>query len=384
MAEEPVTKAVASVIEGIQAPNILVMGATGVGKSTLINAVFGSDLATVGAGLPVTQDFDVYSNGLVNIYDSAGYELGKEECFVDRILNFLAEKQQEGIDQQIHLVWYIINASSARVTIFEKKILDSTNQQEIPAIIVLSQCDRAREEEIQNVREALTSFKLNKVYDTLEIAAAPLLIRGQPICEPFGLEELVDKTIQLLPEIYTDAVRMAQIVNLKSKRELAWKFIAAAAAVTFGSAWIPIPGAITGASWGAQESLANSIASVYGFRYGRKFFPGIVQPEFKSFARGSVVGGSVGTLGLDILRTLVPGPGNIIAGGTAASFIVITGLAYASAFEAMAKAHINPNDSEEINNFLSNSFPQEVKKYTDIVIKTTKDLMNVRDKFLNQ
>ncbi|NLH69727.1 MAG: hypothetical protein GX454_06060, partial [Brooklawnia sp.] len=35
--------------------NLAVLGATGVGKSTLINAVFGEDLARTGIGAPVTQ-----------------------------------------------------------------------------------------------------------------------------------------------------------------------------------------------------------------------------------------------------------------------------------------------------------------------------------------
>ena len=36
--------------------NILIAGRTGVGKSTLINAVFQGNLATTGQGKPVTQE----------------------------------------------------------------------------------------------------------------------------------------------------------------------------------------------------------------------------------------------------------------------------------------------------------------------------------------
>jgi len=45
--------------------NILVIGKTGVGKSTLINAVFGKRLAEASAGKPVTQGSSSTKNRVV-------------------------------------------------------------------------------------------------------------------------------------------------------------------------------------------------------------------------------------------------------------------------------------------------------------------------------
>ncbi|GAA9457512.1 hypothetical protein UBN111_07030 [Helicobacter pylori] len=42
--------------------NILLMGAIGVGKSSLINGFFGQEIAKAGAGEPVTQHLEKYVN----------------------------------------------------------------------------------------------------------------------------------------------------------------------------------------------------------------------------------------------------------------------------------------------------------------------------------
>ncbi len=43
--------------------NILLMGATGMGKSSLINGLFGKKIAKAGTGKPVTQHLEKYVDG---------------------------------------------------------------------------------------------------------------------------------------------------------------------------------------------------------------------------------------------------------------------------------------------------------------------------------
>ncbi|WP_139544134.1 GTPase [Helicobacter pylori] len=56
--------------------NVLLMGATGVGKSSLINALFGEEIAKTGVGKPITQHIEKYideQKGLV-FWDTQGIE----------------------------------------------------------------------------------------------------------------------------------------------------------------------------------------------------------------------------------------------------------------------------------------------------------------------
>ena len=72
--------AIAEKIKNLQTLNIIVAGKTGVGKGTLINAVFKEKLAETGIGKPVTQHMrKITKKGIpLAIYDTRGFELGKD------------------------------------------------------------------------------------------------------------------------------------------------------------------------------------------------------------------------------------------------------------------------------------------------------------------
>ena len=67
-------------VDKMQPLNVLVAGKTGSGKSTLINALFQKNLASTGAGLPITQQLvRITKEGVpLTLYDTKGLELTAE------------------------------------------------------------------------------------------------------------------------------------------------------------------------------------------------------------------------------------------------------------------------------------------------------------------
>ena len=61
--------------------NLAIFGKTGVGKSTLINAIFGEEVARTGIGEPVTKGSHLYVDkiGHLGIVDTQGLEVGKDD-----------------------------------------------------------------------------------------------------------------------------------------------------------------------------------------------------------------------------------------------------------------------------------------------------------------
>ena len=60
--------------------NIVISGKTGVGKSTLVNAIFGKKIAETGTGRPITQEIKeiTTTDYPLRLYDTVGLELSEE------------------------------------------------------------------------------------------------------------------------------------------------------------------------------------------------------------------------------------------------------------------------------------------------------------------
>ena len=373
---------VKKIIENFSSPNIAVIGLTGVGKSSLINKIFGNNIAITGAGRAVTTEYTKYSPNAfdidlpVSLYDSPGYEPGNEqEYFVKKTIDFLKEKNRQGEAEQIHLIWYLISASAARLTQADRDIIEEINNNYIPVIIVLSKCDIAQVHEKEEVKKVIEETKFSKVYQIVEVAANPLTLpNGEYICEPFGMKELVDFTAELLPKTYSDAFIVAQIADIESKRKLAWKYVREASIACFSAGAVPIPLTAPTSAIAALGYMYNQIIIVYGHTNKSLLLAisGITSEGVLILAVNTVTDlFSWSTLGISILT-----------GGSAATFTAVSGMAFTNACERLAISQITGTETE-IKEKLREIFQEEFKKLLTIRVSTPADLDKVGRDFTN-
>ena len=206
--------------------NIMVAGITGTGKSTLINAVFGSEMTATGSGKPVTEHIDEYENGdiPIHIWDTVGLELDSEKTreSIKSIKATIAAKAESN-DQydRVHAIWYCINSGSNRYQGAELEFIKELHSIGVPFIIVLTQCS-GDEDEVNSFENEIKKINASMGMDDIQIVqvlALPVKYRGMPTPIPaFGLEDLVNVTLQLLPSFIKSGFIAAQRVSQSEKR----------------------------------------------------------------------------------------------------------------------------------------------------------------------
>ena len=204
--------------------NIIVAGKTGVGKSTLINAIFRENLAETGIGEPITDHMRKISkkNIPLTIYDTRGFEMGKEvqkqikDEVVDTINKGLATQD---INKTIHCIWYCINAASNRVEQEEIewiKELSCNNQiMQVPIIIVLTQSFSKKK--AQALRKMLLDEKLD-VVQIVPVLAQDYELGDDYVIKSYGLDMLIQVMSEILPNELAETLQNVQIASLDQKK----------------------------------------------------------------------------------------------------------------------------------------------------------------------
>lgn len=124
--------------------NLLIVGETGVGKSSTIQALFDIGVE-VGAGMkPTTMEISKYHKENLTIYDSPGLGEEKDEEHKRKILNLLEEKDSEG-KMLIDLVLVLLDFSHrdfGTAYKFINEVIPQELKQEERVIIALNKCDK--------------------------------------------------------------------------------------------------------------------------------------------------------------------------------------------------------------------------------------------------
>ena len=348
-----IKKIIDEALEKIGQVNIIIAGKTGVGKSTLVNAVFKGNLAETGVGKPVTQTMKEYSKEgePVHIFDTKGFELGNALTIREELKSEIEKRKKLGdMKKQIHLAWFCISNDGKRVEKAEIEFINNLAK-EIPVVVVLT----------KTLDTSLEFY--NIVKDECREATNVIRVLAQPYETPIGtipamgLEELIDHTYEIVPDIAKAALAASQKVNDSITKKAVDKIIAVAAssAAAIGATPIPFSDAVLLAP--VQIGMIASICKVMKVDADRAFLTTIIT------SAAGVLGATI--TGRTVVRGLIkciPGAGTVIGGSISAvtASLLTTGMGYAF-YNAVRTAQ--GKSIEDITaKDLGEAFKEELKK----------------------
>ena len=126
--------------------NILALGRSGAGKSSLLNYLLGYPHYKTGCGRPVTKlGFHVEKSFIydqpVTLIDSAGLEAGPNfeaglECLEEELGKH--DPSSHPLDEWLHVILYCINAEDARVEPVDREIINMLREKGLGVIVVIT------------------------------------------------------------------------------------------------------------------------------------------------------------------------------------------------------------------------------------------------------
>ncbi len=290
-------------LRSLGAVNILVAGQTGVGKSTLVNSVFGEDFADTAAGEPVTQHAAWYSSDRVplRILDTRGLEAKDYMVTLMAMRSAIeASRAQDDERNQLHIGWVCIAAPSSRVQACEVDIVRLLNKYDVPVVIVLT-----KDDEDEEFAETVAQIMRTRHAHVTAIVPVRALAKGRRPAH--GLQELVAATFAALPNAHRAAFAAAQRINRDLNRSLAEDYVTAAAGAAAAASAIPIPFADMATLVPIQAGMLIGISKAFGLPMERQQVTQLITTLFGSLAVTVAGGWAIGT----VLK-LIPGPGSII------------------------------------------------------------------------
>lgn len=308
--------------------NVLLAGRTGVGKSTLVNSVFQGQMATAGQGKPVTMQTREITKGDIplSIFDTRGLEMTEFAATLESLRKFVAERAAAGdARRHIHVGWVCIAEDLRRIEPAEEQLTKMLAEY-MPVIGVIT---KARAD--QGFR-AVVQELLPQARNVVRVRALREEFDDGHVLPQMGLPELIELTMEVVPEGQRRALAAAQKVDIALKKKQARLIVAGAAtsAATIGAT--PIPFADATLIVPIQVAMLAGITATFGLSASEGMLTSVVASLVTgtgaTMAGRAIVGG---------LLKLIPGigtvAGGVISASTAAAVTTAFGEAYIKTLE---------------------------------------------------
>lgn len=255
--------------------NVLVIGNSGVGKSTLINAVLGEERAETSWGPEgTTRELKLYEAEGVpfRIIDTVGFEPSflKERQAINSVKRWSRESSKSGHeDTAINVIWFCVDGVARKL--FSKTIENFSRAtamwKSVPVIVVITKSFSIpdRQQNIEMIESAFANQKLFKknISQIIPVVASTYFLNDTAFAAPEGIAELIDATNEVMPEGLKGGAKDVAVFKLSRKRALSHTTVGAAttAGVVVGA--IPIPFADGLLLAPTEVAMFNALARIY-------------------------------------------------------------------------------------------------------------------------
>ena len=357
--------------------NVLVIGNSGVGKSTLINALLGEERAKTGWGTEgTTEELAIYESDKLNfrLIDTVGFEPSwfKGYRAINSVRKWSKNSAKEGhTDTQINVIWFCVEGTAGKL--FAKSINDLSRATSmwpsVPVIVVITKSysvpDRSK-----NIEMVYNAFAKQKKYTknlrkVIPVVAQVFVLNDNAFAPPEGLTELIEATNELMPEGMKSSEHDIAAYKLNRKRFMSQAIVSVSttAAVVVGAVPIPFPDATI--LMPLEVALVNSLAQVYEIKKdeaSKNLFNTIVEVGTVSIVARQAISAAKAIPGLNIGAAAL----NAIVAG---SIVAVLGEGTIYVFEQIYLGNKAVTDIEWVKKMFDTKFTSSLQE----IIKTLTD-----------
>lgn len=365
------------------AGNVLVIGNSGVGKSTLINAFLDEDeiAARVGWGISgTTSALEIYPAKKVpfQLIDTIGFEPSflKRAKAIKAVKKWSKESAKEGNeDRQINAIWFCIDGTSRKLFPEAIKNLSKATKmwESVPVIIAITK-SYSIPERAENVQMVHNAFAQQKRYAknlkaVIPVVAQTYTLNDTAFAPPEGIMELIDATNAVLPEGMKAAEKDIASFKLKRKRAMAQSVITASTAAGGAVGAIPLPFADAAILVPVESGLVTALRKIYGIPDGddaQKIMDTILEVGTASIAAKAAISALKAIPGVNLAGEVINAI--VAAAIVAAAIVAAIGEGSAFVFEKVYLGEMSAKDVDAIRNLIEQKLDNEfVRKVTEVI-----------------
>jgi uncharacterized protein (DUF697 family) len=257
----------------------------------------------------------------VSILDTRGLEMADYRETMRQLETLVRERASDpDAHRHLHVAWLCLSEDSRRVETGDIEAAEMLSRyMPVLAVVTKARNDQGFRAEVQKL--------LPQARNVMRVRALAETDDEGNTLKPRGLLELVDATMDLVPEAQRNAFAASQRVSIAQKRQRAHGIVIGAATTAAMIGATPLPFADAALLIPTQVAMLAGITGVFGLPMTEAFLSTLVGSAVTAF--GATFTGQAVVSGL---LKLVPGAGSLaggaIAAATAGSLTTVFGEAY--------------------------------------------------------